>query len=272
MRIWQADFYRRPLKNPEGQNMWELLICASDDSFVYEVRCPQSEASIDWLVFQLQKAAEGNLPNKIQVFRPQSFNLISGAGEKLGIEVEATRRTPILKEELKKRAKNFPNYDPIAVEKLPPSALDEDLWGDEWRFGTILAGDLIDFASDRPIPILDLPESLHPIELGLASDVTVPGVVIYGGRQSMRLARWLAEQKPFSLNYIPTEAGRSGGLILEAGSVDRWVFATFEDEEFASAAQKYEDRKINSNGLHFLLVQPDDSEVTHTGMWLLKDE
>ena len=272
MTIWQADFYRRPLKNPQGQNMWELLICDSDDSFVYEVRCPQSEASVDWLVFQVQKAAEGNLPNKILVFRPQSFNLISAAGEKLGIKVEATRRTPILKQELKKRATEYPNYDPIAVEKLPPRALDEDLWGDEWRFGTILAGDIIDFATDRPIPILDLPKSLYPVKLGLASTVAVPGVVIYGGRRSMRLARWLAEQKPVALNYIPTEAGQSGGLILEAGTSDRWVFATFEDEQFAAAAQKYEDRKVQALGLHFLLVQPDDSELTHTGMWLLKDE
>lgn len=272
MKIWQADFYRRPLKTPQGQNMWELLICDSDGGFVYEVRCPQSEASSDWLVSQIKKAAEGNLPNKIQVFRPQSLNLIAAAGDKLGIQVEATRRTSILKEELQKRATEYPNYDPIAVEKLPPQALDEDLWGDEWRFGTIPAGDIIDFATDHPIPILDLPKSLYPMELGLASTVKVPGVVIYGGRRSMSLARWLAEQKPFFLNYIPTEAGKSGGLILETGLTDRWVFTTFEDEQFANAGQTYEDRKINTKGLHFLIVQPDDSEVTHTAMWLLKDE
>ncbi|MGF1488386.1 MAG: Tab2/Atab2 family RNA-binding protein [Prochloraceae cyanobacterium] len=272
MKIWQADFYRRPLKNPQGENMWELLICDCDGDFVYEVRCLQSEASSDWLVFEMKKAAEGNLPELIQVFRPQSLNLIAAAGKKLGIAVEATRRTSILKEELQKRAREFANYDPIAVEKLPPQGLPENLWGDEWRFGTILAGDIIDFATDRPIPILDLPGSLDPMELGLASSVAIPGVVIYGGRRSMQLARWLAEEKPFFLNYIPTEAGKSGGLILETGLSDRWVFATFEDEQFANAAQTYEDRKNNSQGLHFLIVQPDDSEVTHTGMWLLKDE
>ena len=27
MVIWQADFYRRPLKDGSGQPLWELLVC-----------------------------------------------------------------------------------------------------------------------------------------------------------------------------------------------------------------------------------------------------
>ncbi|MBC6434719.1 DUF1092 family protein, partial [Nostoc sp. HG1] len=27
MKIWQADFYRRPLPDASGQVLWELLIC-----------------------------------------------------------------------------------------------------------------------------------------------------------------------------------------------------------------------------------------------------
>ncbi|MDJ0714466.1 MAG: Tab2/Atab2 family RNA-binding protein [Prochloraceae cyanobacterium] len=272
MKIWQTDFYRRPLKNEKGQTMWELIICDPTHSFIYEAKCPQSQANTDWLVSQLQLAAGGNLPDLIQVFRPQSLSLVTSAGEKLGIKVEGTRRTAALKEELITRASKYTNEDPVKLEKPPPQALPEDLWGEQWRFGTLKAGDVIEFVSDRPIPIRDTPESLYPINLGIASSVAVPGVVIYGGRRSMQLSRWLQEAKPVSLNYIPTDASKSGGLILEAGLVDRWVFITFEDTEFANAAQKYEDRKTASKGLHFLLVQPDDSEMTHTGFWLLKDE
>jgi hypothetical protein len=100
----------------------------------------------------------------------------------------------------------------------------------------------------------------------LASTVPVPGVVIDGGRQSMQLAKWLQDAKPWALNYI---AGEPDGLILEAGLVDRWVVATFEDSEVKAAAQIYQQRKQLSKGLHFLLVQPDDSGMTYTGFWLL---
>ncbi|MGB3692248.1 MAG: Tab2 family RNA-binding protein, partial [Spirulinaceae cyanobacterium] len=61
----------------------------------------------------------------------------------------------------------------------------------------------------------------------------------------------------------------SGGLILAGGLVDRWIVATFEDEEVARAAKAYEERKQASQGLHFLLIQPDDSGMTTSGFWLL---
>ncbi len=62
------------------------------------------------------------------------------------------------------------------------------------------------------------------------------------------------------------------GLILESGLVDRWVMATFEDAEVMDAAKTFEVRKQLAKGLHFLLVQPDDSGMTFSGFWLLKAE
>ena len=271
MKIWQADFYKRPLTNEQGQ-IWELLVCSPDRRFIYDARCPQPQANSDWLVTRLQEAATGTLPDVIQVFRPQSLGLLTAAAQKLGTQVEATRRTDALKKELQARADQYGGtgeYEPIRLEKPPPQALPENLWGQEWRFGTIPAGDIIDVWSDRPVPILDLPEFLFPIKLGIASTVRVPGVVIYGGRNSMQLARWLAEAKPVSLNYMATEIGQSGGLVLESGLVDRWIVATFEDPDVAKAAQNYEQQKQTSQGLHFLLVQPDDSGATYSGFWLL---
>jgi len=64
--------------------------------------------------------------------------------------------------------------------------------------------------------------------------------------------------------------GNPDGLILDAGLVDRWVMTTFSDTEVATAGRLFEDRKIQSQGLHFLLVRPDDSGMTHTGLWLLQ--
>ncbi len=279
MIIWQADFYRRPLRDASGQLLWELLVCNSTRTFTYEARCPQSEANGSWLVDQMQLAtgAGQQLPDLIQVFRPQSLSLISAAGQKLGVVVEPNRSTGALKQWLQERAQLYLSmdnytgepYNPLALDKPPPIPLQELLWGEQWRFATLSAGDVEDAFAQRPIPILKMPEFLLPINLGLASTVRVPGVVIDGGRQSMRLARWLEDTHPVALNYV---GGTPGGLVLEAGLVDRWIVATFEDKEVAAAAQAYEQRKQISQGLHFLLVQPDDSGMTYSGFWLLRGE
>ena len=194
----------------------------------------------------------------------------------MGIPVEATRRTLALKRSLIQRAQEYPDhpnykeddYDPLAIDKPPPLPLPENLWGEQWRFATTQAGALMDTFEEFPIPIKYMPEFLTPIQLGLASTVAVPGIVIYAGRQSMQLAQWLQENNPIAINYIP---GQPDGLILEAGLCDRWVMATFEDAEMASAGQNYQSRKKLIKGLHFLLVQPDDSGMTYSGFWLLQD-
>lgn len=275
MNVWQADFYRRPLRDETGQVLWELLISDTRGKVIYESFCPQPDVTRDWLVSQVQvAAAKTGLPDAIQVFRPQSFNLFQEVGQQLGIKVEATRRTPALKQRLQERALDYQQhqnytreaYNPLSLDKPPPVPLPENLWGDRWRFASIPAGDIEEGFAQRPIPIVQMPNELLPLQLGLASTVAVPGVVIDGGRQSMPLARWLQDVQPVALNYIP---GAPDGLILEAGLVERWVMATFEDEEVAAAARLYEQRKQTSQGLHFLLVQPDDSGMTYTGFWLL---
>ena len=278
--IWQADFYRRPWRDDNGQVLWELLICDAEGgsprdhragNFRYEALCPQAAANASWLVEQLQLAAS-QLPDIIQVFRPQSLSLITTAGQKLGITVEPTRRTGALKQWLRSRIPQYSTngaYNPLALDKPPPVPLPENLWGDRWRFASLPAGDLETAFKDRPLPILDMPESILPLNLGLASTIAVPGVIIYGGRQSMQLARWLQAAQPIALNYV---SGELAGLVLEAGLADRWIVATFSDDEAIASAQIYAQRQQQSQGLHFLLVQPDDSGMTYTGFWLLRDE
>ncbi|MFP4123092.1 Tab2 family RNA-binding protein [Coleofasciculus sp.] len=275
MNVWQADFYRRPLQDETGQVLWELLICDTTGNVIYQSFCPQPDVTRDWLLSQVKIAAtKTGLPDAIHVFRPQSFNLFQEVGQQLEIKVEATRRTPTLKQRLQERRLDYQQhqnytgeaYNPLSLDKPPPVPLPENLWGDRWRFASIPAGDIEEGFAQRPIPIVQMPNELLPFQLGLASTVAVPGVVIDGGRQSMPLARWLQDVQPVALNYIP---GAPDGLILEAGLVERWVMATFEDEEVATAARLYEQRKQTSQGLHFLLVQPDDSGMTYTGCWLL---
>jgi hypothetical protein len=277
MRTWQADFYRRPLRDATGQVLWELLVCDSTRTFEYEGLCSQSTANSSWLAEQFQLAAGQQLPDVIQVFRPQSLSLIAAAGQKLGIPVEASRHTLALKQWLQERSQFYRNqenytgepYNPLALDKPPPTPLPENLWGEQWRFATLPASEVEEAFRERPIPILEMPDFLLPLNLGLASTVAVPGVVIDGGRRSLRLARWLQEAQPVALNYVP---GELSGLVLEASLVDRWIVATFADPEALAAAKAYEQRKQQSRGLHFLLVQPDDSGMTYSGFWLLRED
>ena len=273
--IWQIDYYRRPLKDKQDQQLWELLICTPTRSLEFIAICPQSEVNANWLVVQLQKVGQDqDLPDIIQVFRPQSLGLIETAAQILGLKVEPTRRTTALKQWLVERVQQYQDmetytgefYDPLVLDCPPPVPLAENLWGDRWRFASLPASNIKDII-ERPIPILAAPEFLLPLNLGLSSTLPIPGVVIDGGRQSMKLARWLETVQLYLLKYIP---GDPDGLILETGLVDRWVVATFSDKEVSEAGQIYQQRKQQSQGLHFLLVQPDDSGMTYSGFWLLQ--
>ncbi len=279
MSIWEIDFYRRPLQDEQENPLWELLICNREGNFKHLAFCAQSEATADWLRRQLQQllADEALKPEQICVFRPQSLSLLEIAAQPLEVKVKSTRHAPTLKQWLEERSRIYPTmpnytgqaYQPIALDKPPPMPIAENLLGIQWRFASLSAGDLIATFSDRLIPILNMPPDFLPLNLGLASTVLISGVIIDGGRRSMQLARWLDGICPVSLSYAP---GTPDGLILEAGLVDRWVIATFNDAEGAIAAQTYEVKKQLSRGLHFLLVQPDDSGMTYTALWLLKQE
>ncbi|PZV09455.1 MAG: hypothetical protein DCF22_18440 [Leptolyngbya sp.] len=279
MSVWEIDFYRRPLHDEAKNPLWELLICDREGTLKHLVFCAQSEATADWLRQQLQQLlAEGYpQPEKICVFRPQSFSLLEIATQPLGIRLEPTRHTPTLKRWLEARSLVYPTlpgytkqtYQPVTLDKPPPMPISENLLGIQWRFASLPAGDLITAFSDRLIPILNMPPEFLPLNVGLASSVLISGVVIDGGRRSMQLARWLENICPVSLSYV---SGAPDGLVLEAGLVDRWVLATFDDAEIAIAAQTYEVRKQLGKGLHFLLIQPDDSGMTYTAFWLLKQD
>lgn len=279
MKIWQIDLYRRPLQDEAGTPLWEWVACDPQEGLIGQAFCPQSQVTAAWIGTQLQKTAEasGGLPDQVQIFRPQAVSLLQAGCQPLGISVEPTRHTPALKRHLRQAAaefSTFPNYtgqpyDPVGLEKPPPLPLPENLWGRRWQFAALAAMDLVPAFQDRAIPILNMPESRFPLRLNLASTLPIPGVVIEAGRRSMPLARWLQQVQPYALHSIP---GDPDGLILEAGLVDRWVLTTFADQEVIQSARTFRERQAAAQGLHFLLVQPDDSGMTYSGFWLLRVE
>jgi RNA-binding protein Tab2/Atab2 len=285
MTLWQADIYRRPLRSELGEPLWELLVCdrASSNppdqppSFAFQAACPQSAATADWLRAQLQQAIAqaGTSPQQIEAFRPQALALLAAACLPLGIEAVANRDVPVLKHWLQLRAREYTAlaaytaevYDPLAIDRPPPVPLPELLLGHQWRFATIGASDFEQTLPYEPIPIMFVAPERLPLRLGLPSTTPIPGMVIDAGRRSMALAQWLQQHQPAWISYVP---GQPDGVVLEAGLCDRWIIATFEDREVAIAGRSFEQRKQASQGLHFILVQPDDSGMTYTGLWLLQ--
>lgn len=152
---------------------------------------------------------------------------------------------------------------------LPPQPLPEHLWGDLWQFVSLPAEDLELGLWERPIPIREAAALALPSQQSLDPTVVIPGILINAGRQAMGLSRWLSERKPKQIAAVNLELG---AIILTAAQKERWILATYQDEAVRDASKSFEVRKGQSQGIHFLLIQPDDSGVTHSGLWILKDD
>jgi RNA-binding protein Tab2/Atab2 len=149
----------------------------------------------------------------------------------------------------------------------PPQPLPENLWGDRWQFVSLPAEDLEFRLWERPIPIRDAASLALPSQQNLGSSVTIPGILIDAGRQAMTLSRWLLERKPEQIVAVNLELG---AIILTTAQQERWILATYQDGAVRDAGQVFEARKTQSDQIHFLLIAPDDSNVTYTGLWILK--
>jgi RNA-binding protein Tab2/Atab2 len=147
-----------------------------------------------------------------------------------------------------------------------PQPMPEHLWGERWQFVRLTAEDLEFRLLERSIPLRQVSPSARPSEQAIVPNALIPGVVIEAGKQAMQLARWVAAQQPVSLKAVNRELG---ALMLDTEH-DRWIMATYQDKAVTEAAVNFEALKPKSNGIHFLLIQPDDTGITHSGLWILR--
>lgn len=275
--VWEVDLHRTPLQTTDGKSLWELLICDRPFDFTYGAMVPQADLNGDWVTAQVQAAIAKTPtpPQVLAVFRPAALTLMTMAAKALNLTVTPTRHTPTLKQWLTQRSRWYSSQarfsgatiDLLALERSAPVPIPETLWGEQWQFVAIAAKDFQERLCQEPIPLKDVPTAWLPLPMGLVSTALIPGVIIDGGRRAMALAQWLQTQQPASLQYM---AGDPDGLLLEAGLVERWVLATVDDPEVQQAARTFQERQQANRGLHFLLVRPDASGMTYTGLWLLR--
>ncbi len=116
-KIWELDFYSRPVLDENQKKLWEVLICetpleidANQESlFKYSQCCSSQTVNSVWLKEAIEKAiAEAGIsPTKIRFFRRQMNNMIIKACEDADIPVAPSRRTHTLNQWLQERMANF---------------------------------------------------------------------------------------------------------------------------------------------------------------------
>lgn len=286
-KIWELDFYSRPILDENNKKQWELLICetptdprqSADLCFRYAQFCPPTTVNSIWLREALETAIAkaGETPSKIRFFRRQMNNMIVKACEEAGIPATPSRRTYTLNHWLKQRQDEFypsqSGYDPQAVgnlsvtypllETIPlPDAVRGDR-ADKWAFVSLEAAALeemseweIGFGEGFPLSLA-----------ALSPEVLVPGFIIFSQR-ALPLAAWMSGLELCSLTL---EEQKRPLIRLETGLSDSWIVVNLNDPQSLTEAKGFETSKKNAQGVHFLAIQSSAEADSFAGFWLLKE-
>ncbi|MEA5509120.1 Tab2/Atab2 family RNA-binding protein [Crocosphaera sp. UHCC 0190] len=287
-KVWELDFYSRPILDENNKKQWEVLICETptdtkrspDSCFRYTQFCTPTTVNSLWLREAIEAAIKeaGETPSKIRFFRRQMNNMIVKACEDAGIPAAPSRRTYALNQWLRLRQSEFypsyPGYDPKAVQSAsvnyPPLdaiALPDAVRGDKmdkWAFVTLEAAALEDmnewnigFGEGFPISLA-----------GLSSDTPIPGLIIFSQR-ALPLAGWMSglELVSLKLQALPRPLIR-----LETGLSDSWILVNLTDDPSFAEGQGFEATKEKAQGVHFLAIQSSPDVESFAGFWLLKEE
>ena len=288
-KIWELDFYSRPIIDENNKKLWEVLICESlsdvqqspETSFRYSKFTSNQSVNSLWLkeaiIEAISQAAE--TPNKIRFFRRQMNNMIAKACEDANILAAPSRRTYTLKRWLQERSVNvYPKQagydeklDQITSVQYPdikalalPDALRSDK-NDKWAFVSLQAQTLEEM-NEWEIGFCEA----FPLSLaGVEAQVNIPGLVIFSSR-ALPLAAWLSG---LELAWVKLEESVSPPrLRLETGATDSWILLSFPDQTTLAEAVRFEKAKKAANGLHFIAIQSSPDIEAFAGFWLLWEQ
>ncbi|MEA5536050.1 Tab2/Atab2 family RNA-binding protein [Crocosphaera sp. XPORK-15E] len=287
-KVWELDFYSRPILDENNKKQWEVLICETptdttrspDNCFRYSQFCTPTTVNSLWLKEAIEAAITeaGETPSKIRFFRRQMNNMIVKACDDAGIPSAPSRRTYALNQWLEERQSkfypNYPGYDPKAVQSasvgyplLDAIALPDAVRGDKmdkWAFVSLEAAALEDmnewnigFGEGFPISLA-----------GLSPDTPIPGLIIFSKR-ALPLAGWMSglELVSLKLQALPRPI-----LRLETGLNDSWILVNLTDDRSLAEGQGFEATKEKAQGVHFLAIQSSPDVESFAGFWLLKEE
>jgi hypothetical protein len=287
-KIWELDFYSRPILDEDQKKKWEVLICESptdidtdvNSLFRYSQFCSNSEVNSLTLKDAISKAiaSSGETPSKVRFFRRQMNNMIIKSCEDLGIPVFPSRHTYSLNQWIDQRIKSFypeqEGYDAnvraavsIQYPQTNPVNLPDALKGDrkdKWVLVSLSAQDLqemneweISFGEAFPLEMVDI-----------QPETKIPGLVIFSSR-ALPLAAWMSG---LELGYLRLESGRFPRICLETGVSDSWILANLTDQATLKEGEGFERAKQEAKGVHFLAIQSSPEAESFAAFWLLMDQ
>jgi hypothetical protein len=285
-KIWELDYYSRPILDDENKKLWEVLICETlteidqepETLFRYSEFCSNQTVNSLWLREAIEKAVAqaGETPQKIRFFRRQMNNMILKACEDLGIIAAPSRRTYALSAWIEQRNKTFypeqPGYDEKAAKSLSvqypplaaialPDAVRVDK-GDKWAFVNLEASAFADM-KEWDIAF----KEAFPLSItGISPDTKIPGLIIFSSR-ALPIAAWMSG---LELAYLQFESGTPPIVRLETGSSESWILTNVNDPKTLYEAKGFEAKKENAQKVHFLAIQSKPESESFAGFWLLK--
>jgi hypothetical protein len=280
-KIWELDFYSRPLLDANNKKIWELLICDRDRQFEWVRECPSTEVNSEWLAKQLVECVEtiGQTPIKIRFFRPSMTNIIIRGCNLAGLTGQASRRIFTMSAWLAERmAIIYPNRDgfqavdpnPLPLKVLAaqdPKPVPDALLSEKWIAVSLKAGDFDDVNEWS----MDFSELL---DIGnLDPEAIVSGIILISARATA-LAAWMSGVDPVFIKFERNLLGDRCQMQLEASADARWVLANLQapkDREAIAQGAAFEKAKQNAQGFHFLAVQTSPQEEHFAGFWMLKE-
>ncbi len=287
-KVWELDFYSRPILDDNNKKKWEVLICESPTDieadttslFRYSQFCSNTEVNSLTLKDAINKAIElsGDTPSKVRFFRRQMNNMIVKSCEDLGIPVFPSRHTYSLTQWLEQRAESFYPEQEGYDEKAKPSGtiqypltnpvdLPDALKGDKkdkWALLSLTAEQLLEM-NEWDIGF----QEAFPLNLAdLTPDTVIPGLIVFSAR-ALPLAAWMSG---LELGYLRLEKEAFPRMCLETGVSDSWVLANLTDNKTVAEGEGFETAKEKANGVHFLAIQSPEQSESFAAFWLLMDQ
>ncbi|GAX18017.1 hypothetical protein FisN_18Hh230 [Fistulifera solaris] len=277
---WELDCYSRPVIQPGGKKLWEVLICDSGNSFRFRQELPSSQVNSKTLrqvVEQCVELVPTAKPSVIRFFRGAMFNMMNVALKELpDITAKPSRCTFALAAWLEERhATVYPQMEGYNAQMMntaagasflnvqTPVKLPDSLRGERYAFVSLPLAEFLPGGgvNDDTIGVGRLCP-LPPLQQS-AGDTFVSGVVLLTPR-AKAMATWLAGTELMSIKADL----RKRQLIMETDLDTQYLMARLNDEQRAEGAAM-EQAKDQLQGLHFVSVQVDE-ESDPEGFWLLR--
>jgi len=278
---WQLDFYSRPVMGVDNKKLWELLVTDETGTMRHVEPVPSNCINSRELRTRVQRLIESmpEKPREIRFFRAEMKNMISIALQDLDVELRPSRVAYALQDWIDEREKDvYPKMQGYRRPRPAPSPglkmpvrLPDQLRGEQYAVATLpLAeflpgGALSNSDSDASVGFGNLCPLPADVATAVPPDTMVPGLIVFSQRANA-IAAWFGG---LDVAFVSASIG-ARELLIEVGLDKQYLFARLRSPQQLLEAERLEDAKKETRGLHFLSIQ-SSAEDEPSGFWLLRD-